>query len=324
MRRKFLNDSCLNALTELDLFDQLVATDRALEFNNSPFTGGIAYGYDLSDYAAPMLLPRVVKNFTAENGQTIKNVELRPTPDDKRLGKLSLGLSSDTTITIENQDKSEELQVVHVNKVGREKVIGAITNAELGRFISGLSMTPEVRKKFALMDQNPNGPFAQIITSPDFWLLTAAAIQDQADYTILERLYGLEIEETDPDTFLATTYSGTFFTQQRPDSLLYSLALRGERENYEKITVADMQASVKINAHSVPGQKKIITNTGGTINSIILGEGSTTTANCKKSVVLNLIIEFLRKSTPLMPQLDLVFQRGLPDVPDEAPGVDEL
>lgn len=324
MSHSILDESCNEALTKLDLFDQFVATDRALEINGTPFVAGVAYGYDLSEYPAPMLLPRAVKTFIGDNEQTIKTAEIRPTMDEKRLAQLTLGLSSGTKIVIENTADQESARLTHVNRVGGQKVIGNAANAEIGRFVSGLSMPSETRKKLAFMNTEASGPFAQIMTDPDFWLLTAAAIQDSADYMILERAYELEVEETDPDTFLATTYSGVLSTQQRPDSLLYSLALRGERERYDKMTVADLEASVHINKQVVPDGKKIVVAVHGTARTIIPGEAAFAPIRCEKPAVTNLVIAFLRKAAPIAPQIDIVFQRGLPDVPDVAPGVDEL
>lgn len=324
MARTPLDASCQEAITRLDLFDQFVTTDRALEFNGSPFVGGVAYGYDLSDYSAPMLLPGAVKRFVSENEQTIKTAEVRPTHDDKGLGKLTLGLSSETQIVIETSSEAPGVKAKHVNRHGKQTDIGPATNAEIGRFISGLAMPPETRRKLVFMKQEPDGPFAQIVTDPDFWLLTSAAIQDSADYTILERSYNLGVDETDLDSFLSTTYSGILSTQQRPDSLLYSLALRGERELHDKIVVSDMEASIRINNRPMPGQKKIITTVNGMTRTIIPGEGASAPIRCKKPAVANLVLEFLRKTAPIVPQLDVVYQRGLPDVPDIAPGVDEL
>jgi len=318
-----MDEASVKAITQLDLLDQIVATDQAFEMRGSPFVGGMVYGHDLSEYEAPMLLPDAVKRFIRENDQTLKTAEIRPSFDNKRLATLSLGLSSNTQIVIEPIPESDKTQARHINRHGAPKDIGWATNAEIGKFITGLPMQPVTRKMLALKDEELRAHFEEVITSHDLWLLASEATQDSADYTIFERAYPLRLEEVDPNSYFSTAYSGLLSTQLRPTSLRYSLALRSTREIDDRIQVTNMNAVVQINDHAEADKNKLSITVHGTTGVIIPGEAAPAPEQCNKPAVANFLIEFLRKATPLVPKINIVYQRGLPDVADQAPRIDE-
>ena len=328
MARAHLDDISRETITRLDLFNAFVDADRALEFDDSPFTGGLTYGYDLSKYEAPMLLPRAVRSFLKDSCQIVNVGEIRPTVDEKTMASIVFGLQSGTHISVDTIDTEKVYDAVHVNRRGVRERLGTVTAAEVGRFISGLSAPAETRKKLALLSRDSDKNFSKIITAPELWINAMAAMNNSADYVNLERMYTLRLDEVDEETFLSTSYSGILSTVLRPNGVSYALNLEVERQLEDKIKKTSMRAGASIDTsldEREPKTHTIVTGGEGATRTIFADETThTIEVRCNKDSATELIISFLKKASPTIPEVELVFQRGLPDIPDLAPGVDEL
>lgn len=322
MLRTPLDEASQRIYTQLDILDAFDRADRALQISDTPFTAGLAYGHDLSQYAAPMLLPHVVKDFLRQNDQQLSTAEIRSTADAKRLASLTLGLSSRTSLHIGVEDGAADAPVNHINRLGRVSEIGKVTLGELGKFISGIPLPPETRRKLAFMHDGPDSPFKEVVTS--LWLTAAPALEDKADYVSLERIYPLGLEEPDED-FLSTIHSGILTTELRPNGVHYRLSLKSERQLEDRTQITSVRVSAQIKRDpDTKKTKKPVMTIDGTTRTIVPGDENLPAVACNKDSVAEFVIAFLRKAPPAIPEVELVFQRGLPDVPDEAPGVDEL